>query len=416
MRPFVSASLLLSCLPAAHSGTEGLPNPFAPNNSEAFSFVGRIGQTMLQRSLEKRAARAAQVEPGNGIHTLGVAWNSLGVSFPEGWDFSAPAMQQVLRPYYLETGDRVQQQTTRCMLNYDFCAASRSNRAGSFECSFRASDDVQRKDKPLLASLQRSGFALLDSNWRFGDILRRNGSRIKKDVTDALDAQEARSIRNRASTSSQVVYVIEDLPSMASLTKALLFKLGPTVQAYMGEDVELTNFNLMRIPAKSQGKFTSAGWHHDRCGKRLKVFIFVGRVDETTHSTEIAAGSHRTLYYSYSWFHESRVNARFVEEGYNRVRMSGEEGDGFIFDTNTLHRAHVNEHARERRDAIVFEFNHIGKMQTLGNITGIPENQAGFRRCIPSGGASVRRRLSQVPRAHESSKSSAELFSLNSSK
>ena len=43
----------------------------------------------------------------------------------------------------------------------------------------------------------------------------------------------------------------------------------------------------------------SALWHHDRCGRRLRVFIYVHDVDEGSRPTQYARGSHRTLsYYS----------------------------------------------------------------------------------------------------------------------
>ena len=76
------------------------------------------------------------------------------------------------------------------------------------------------------------------------------------------------------------------------------------------------------LPAQlSDRRYDSASWHHDRCGRRLKLFIFLSEVHEGTHSTRIAVGSHRTLYYDYSDMPGSRFAASYVEAGYETVSM-----------------------------------------------------------------------------------------------
>ena len=198
-------------------------------------------------------------------------------------------------------------------------------------------------------------------------MLRDNDGMIMQGVFSSLDSKLARQ-----SSPGQLTMAAgpTNRSIMEPLVERVLSKLGPTVTAYMGLDAELTSYNLMRINPKSQA-FSSSNWHHDRCGKRLKVFIYLGRVDEATHATELAAGSHRTTYYSYADFWQSRIRKEYVDANYEKVHMYGEEGGGFIFDTNTLHRAHLHPQTRQRRDAVVFEFMMNDKAEALLHLPNV---------------------------------------------
>ena len=66
--------------------------------------------------------------------------------------------------------------------------------------------------------------------------------------------------------------------------------------------------------------------------------------------------------------------------------MWGDAGEGFIFDTNSLHRAHLNPRAKQQRDAIVYEFNNPDKIRKLSQLTNT-SNEV----CTPSAGAHIGR-------------------------
>ena len=84
--------------------------------------------------------------------------------------------------------------------------------------------------------------------------------------------------------------------------------------------------------------YVSSMWHHDRCGRRLKLFIFLHDVDLGSRPTLVAAESHNTLYYTHAnpWHLLSRYSDAWVGSNHRVVPMLGNAGGGFIFDTNSL--------------------------------------------------------------------------------
>lgn len=102
--------------------------------------------------------------------------------------------------------------------------------------------------------------------------------------------------------------------------------------------------NLMH----SESQYLSGYWHHDGEGHRLKAFVFLNDVDETSRPTRIATGTHDTFYWSYAAYGKkgeglrySRFSEQFVAKSYDVQTMTGPRGGGFVFDTNTVHRGEV---------------------------------------------------------------------------
>ena len=115
--------------------------------------------------------------------------------------------------------------------------------------------------------------------------------------------------------------------------------------------------------------FRRAGlWHHDRCGRRLKAYVFLSDVTNETHPTEIARGSQRTLYYDYEHGGASRFRHEFVDANYDVETLTGVRGEGFVFDTNAIHRARVEE-AASSRSVVMFEMDAVAKSTALRNRT-----------------------------------------------
>ena len=87
-----------------------------------------------------------------------------------------------------------------------------------------------------------------------------------------------------------------------------------------------------------------------------------------THPTEIARGSQNTLYYDFEHGGASRFTHAFVSENYETVTLTGVRGEGFVFDTNALHRAQVRE-AVATRSVVMFEADAVEKSAALQNAT-----------------------------------------------
>ena len=109
--------------------------------------------------------------------------------------------------------------------------------------------------------------------------------------------------------------------------------------------------------------YISGFWHHDRCGRRVKAFLFLHDVAENGRPTLVARGSHRTLYYSYMFMPMSRFSDDYIRESYDAAAMTGAKGGGFIFDTNAAHRGELDGDVP--RTVLVAEFIGDAKLEAL---------------------------------------------------
>ena len=171
------------------------------------------------------------------------------------------------------------------------------------------------------------------------------------------------------------VIATHDLPEVhKDLLPRVLPRLTDLAREYLGEDAELTWYSNspvkgLRLPQKFPdmgGAYFSGMYHHDRCGHRLKAFIFLTPVTEQTHPTRVAVGSQNTQYWTYNDQMVSRLADDYVESNYHVRPMLGEIGEGFIFDTNSIHRATMVGEGGHR-ESLIFEFNPKAKSSFLKN-------------------------------------------------
>lgn len=147
-------------------------------------------------------------------------------------------------------------------------------------------------------------------------------------------------------------------------------KLASMLEDYMGGPVRYDGFALLHVmQGVTPASYTSAHWHHDRCGSRMKVFVFLHDVEPGGRPTVVADRTHRTWYYwQYRGPQASRFDASYVTSRHKVVPMLGRAGGGFIFDTNAMHRGmHEGNHTRT---TLILEFHRHGKvpgLQALGH-------------------------------------------------
>merc|ERR1712039_39703 len=112
---------------------------------------------------------------------------------------------------------------------------------------------------------------------------------------------------------------------------------------YMGADIEVTGYKILRLnSAVTVKQYVSGLWHHDGCGSRLKLFVFLQDVnDDRDCPTYVAAGSQNTAFYRYGSLGGVRFVDSYVEKQYPVTKILGRRGGGFIFDTNSVHKGHV---------------------------------------------------------------------------
>ena len=103
--------------------------------------------------------------------------------------------------------------------------------------------------------------------------------------------------------------------------------------------------------------------HCPLCPYLVRCFVFLTDVNGWTHPTRVAKGSQRNVYYSYDDLRESRYDDGYVRANYEVVDMLGGFGEGFCFDTNTLHQGSLG--GGGGRDSLIFEFNAFEKSQVI---------------------------------------------------
>ena len=365
-------------------------NPFAPNNTAAY---------LVKSVLELRRRRYEWLVKSGRPLTHGelldhrISYNALGLSLPHGWDFGSRMMTQRLIPSYLmkprdtelvQGGDHPQthpddpddQRTAiQVILEHDHMLKRRPQEAPNGGVA------------KILKSLDQNGFALFGPSSFFGLSSlggggNGNGLPMEQKIAGAyrraLDKKQAATSSNGngngdgAKRSKPVTIIDEQIRGAESLLRKFRPKLIALGQAYLGDDAELVpSVRAIRLAAGSLRSgalgninYPAGAWHHDRCGRRLKVFLFLTDVNNETHPTRVAKGSHRTLYYSYHTVPESRFADEYIDSSYSIVPLTGVRFGGFVLDTNAIHKATLDGDGGHR-DVLVFELNAEAKSRKL---------------------------------------------------
>ena len=225
-----------------------------------------------------------------------------------------------------------------------------------------------------LMHLARDGVVKLGHGWGFGRLLRKEG--IAAWVSAKLD-EVAQNVKRGGH-----VHYGGVVPGIAPLAEAVHASLGKLATAYLGDDAKFDRYLTFRLPAFVDLSAYPAGlYHHDRCGHRLKAYLLLTRVREGTHPLRVALGSHRTLFLAHNMLRTSRFSDAYVESAWRVGSVTGEVGEGFIFDTNAVHKAGgIGPNASTgHRDVLMFEFNARNKSARMrqfdrslpcGNIQG----------------------------------------------
>ncbi|CAE7279724.1 unnamed protein product [Symbiodinium pilosum] len=157
------------------------------------------------------------------------------------------------------------------------------------------------------------------------------------------------------------------LPALETWLRTNL-ALASAVAAYLGGRAVLHGYKVVHLPSTLTTKeFISAHWHHDRAGRRLKLFLRLNDVDPLEgHPTQVALGSHRLSYYWHEEFEQSRYADLYVRSHFETLRLAGRKGTGYIFDTNTIHKG--TPEGSQSRDVIVVEYHHAAKCGLISSL------------------------------------------------
>lgn len=201
-----------------------------------------------------------------------------------------------------------------------------------------------------LEALNRDGYFNLGELISLGDLPDRISSRLERGEHDHPDVTR--------------FYLKNPLKVAPDLLRWLRHPLiNEIVRAYVGGEVVFDRCLVWRIPAAASKRNTSALWHHDWCGRRLKLFVLLHDVGETGRPTQYVRGSHkgqmRLMNYGFSRYADDKA-----EGSGEVVKLTGNAGDCILVDTNGLHRA-TGEAGFEARDVICMEYSDRRKSDPL---------------------------------------------------
>ena len=335
--------------------------PWARNDSAAYVFRDHVDGVLEKRRRKLDALRRKGGDAlirdavGRGLH-----WNALGVAFPRDArdDAFAKFAETVI----------AHQPVDRAMLRHDALLSERRRLAAR---------DAGRLDA--------TGAALVD-DWGLSF---ENVTRISLKAHAAL-GREARKQNVTAGVVEATLLPGDVAAWLASprLQAALDAYLG--AKAYVRTRIaalRLTN----RLTAPYSGAepnllgYPSGFWHHDRCGKRVKAFLFLHDVKADGRPTLIAEASHRTHYYEYKDLLQSRFSDEYISSNYDVVQLVGPRGGGFLFDTNTIHKGRSD--GKRGRTVIIADFMDTRKLYTFKKLRY--RGPCGQHRTVKMGGEDI---------------------------
>ena len=96
----------------------------------------------------------------------------------------------------------------------------------------------------------------------------------------------------------------------------------------------------------------------------------------------IAAGTHKTVWYTADGMHDSRFNASWTTIASRAVPLAGARGGGFLFDTNALHVGSADGNVP--RSVVIVELDRQSRCADLKAIASSGVGRARFDAPCPS--------------------------------
>lgn len=344
--------------------------PFLPNNTRAYEPSDNIPRLLADRDagMTNEGCRKAVMDAVKSATRLGFQWNAIGCALPHGqWPFLSD-MHKTLFDHVMTTSSYYQRRLQKYFVTTDHARRAPPLAAQGIPCSsipVTSSAD----GASLLRTVDCFGVAKVE-DWGLPPALL---DQLSHEINSKLDEVAAKS-PGGAAAAAVVEHGHERLPAVETVGLALLRHPGliQAVKSYFanvygaGASVELSGYEGYRLSnaLTSTAQLSAGKWHHDRCGARLKAFLYLHDVRSAgSRPTQVAKGSHRTLYWQYDGVDPSRFRDEWVASNYEVLTMAGPKGGGFLFDTNALHRAVVQ--GDTARTVLVLEFNSPHKDETL---------------------------------------------------
>lgn len=302
----------------------------------------------IQRRIDAMGGSSAVAAALASLMADGLRWSPVGLDYTPvlhkrggchpACDMGAADIESVLRCQMAGAGKSE-------ALTYAFFAADQparlgascQNGSGTTRTAHRARGP--RAHRPLLGSLLDDGYAIVE-DWGLD--------------MQALSAQAYAALHAAAGPSGlsrhHLVNAFAPLPALEPLLADE--GVAAAIRNYLGGAARYEGHVCLYLASNAtEHTYAAAQFHHDRCGRRLKLWVYLEDViDYESTPTVIARGSHNMMWQSFGsgpqgWL--ARFADTFVHAHHEVVPMMAPRGGGFIFDTNALHRADVATRRRQ---------------------------------------------------------------------
>ena len=370
-------------------------SPWARNDTNAYIFKTHVDGVLEKRRRKLDALRRKGGDAiirdavGRGLH-----WNALGVAFPR--DSRNEAFVKFAQTVVAH------QPVDRAMLRHDASAgrrltaadhdAMRSERRRLATRVGAAGEDARHSERRRLAAhdaarLDATGAAIID-DWGLSF---ENVTRISLKAHAALGREVAARRQNVTTGVVEATLLPGDVAAWLASPR-----LRAALDAYLGAEAYVrTKIAALRLTNRLKAPYSGAEpnllgypsgfWHHDRCGKRVKAFLFLHDVKADGRPTLIAEASHRTHYYEYKDLLQSRFSDEYISSNYDVVPLVGPRGGGFLFDTNTIHKGRSD--GKRGRTVIIADFMDTRKLYTFKKLRY--RGPCGQHRTVKMGGEDI---------------------------
>lgn len=191
-------------------------------------------------------------------------------------------------------------------------------------------DDIRAEE--IAEALASDGVAMISSYGLSDSQLDELERQARTAVSGSKNLSTASN--GRVATARVELPAVEQILRNATISSALKRFLGSphiVLDGYKATE--------LRTTTTSTDAYIASLWHHDRVGRRIKLFVYVHDVDcDAGHPTQIAKASHKLFYYRTDHFAATRFTDAYVQANFDILRACGSRGGGFIFDTNTVHK------------------------------------------------------------------------------
>eukprot|EP00466_Bigelowiella_natans_P019910 jgi/Bigna1/69093/fgenesh1_pg.8_\ len=341
--------------------------PFQPNQTAAFVYKEKIQTWLSDRTgrLEEVMCRDPEKNTANVEEFPDLRWNPYGFDFP--FDSSKVRGDKILH-----SEKQQQQQHTLSMFLP----------LGAKEPLVYLDEMMDHCNNESQAKVLREGYLSPNAKvfWSLDHPHRHPEVRGRCDYDDDDDDEDdgtTRNVRRIQSDLPQPFSVVLDdgavimaRPHVPALDALLNNEtVNAAIRAYLGQDSVLHGYKILRLSKRLQGadNYIAADWHHDRAGRRLKLFIFLHDVENFGgRPTEVANRTHNLVYWHFEDYFTSRYDNEYVQKNFDIHQLGGPRGGGFIFDTNAIHRG--SPFGNKMRETIILEYHNEYKCPAIHSL------------------------------------------------